>query len=136
VRRSASRDKFSTASAITNRLNVLFDVSHPHSTRYKSIEASSMRRSCGRRRSRTCDKEKTVTNIFTSEPAVPPSSRPAEAELIRPWQPPPSSALEWEQAKAACRERIRAESALRFHLRIALQRFAQLVGRMADRLRK
>jgi hypothetical protein len=46
-----------------------------------------------------------------------PSVLPVSIEIADSVQPQRSSELEWEREKAACRERLRAESPLRFHLR-------------------
>ena len=66
--------------------------------------------------------------------AFQPLSPPLSSGQQALWQPSASSAPEWEQAKAVCRERLCAESTLRFHLRLALRRFAMAVDHMADRL--
>jgi hypothetical protein len=70
-----------------------------------------------------------------SERSLQPSLSLAATEHEESAQHQSSSALEWEQAKAICRERLCAESHLRFHLRHLLMRLAQAGTRMEGRLR-
>jgi hypothetical protein len=71
---------------------------------------------------------------LTSPPSVQPAKPPGLADPVVGEQPSRSWPPELLEALARDREQLRAESALRFHLRRLLRRFALLANRMAARL--